>query len=139
VTRRGSKDSTQSDAAWLRSRARTARTSVKNRLAKLKREDPLPSIDDFHTWLTLLERICFYCRVPLDRKNYSIDHCVPLSRGGAVGSYNLQVCCKPCNGSKGSMTDVEYRALRELTSHWPDSGKALFVRLRLGAFNVRRG
>ena len=31
----------------------------------------------------------------------TIDHVVPLSKGGKNGLYNLQVCCNKCNKYKG--------------------------------------
>lgn len=31
----------------------------------------------------------------------TVDHKVPLAKGGKNGLYNLQVCCNECNRSKG--------------------------------------
>jgi 5-methylcytosine-specific restriction endonuclease McrA len=31
----------------------------------------------------------------------TIDHIVPIAKGGKNGLYNLQVCCNKCNHEKG--------------------------------------
>lgn len=35
-------------------------------------------------------------------KLLTIDHIIPISRGGKHGLYNLQVCCNKCNIKKGN-------------------------------------
>jgi 5-methylcytosine-specific restriction endonuclease McrA len=42
---------------------------------------------------------CVYCN---KRKATTIDHVIPLSRGGAHAVHNLAGACLPCNASKGS-------------------------------------
>ena len=42
--------------------------------------------------------MCEKCRAT---KNFSIDHRVPLARGGHNGVSNLQLLCKNCNSKKG--------------------------------------
>lgn len=34
--------------------------------------------------------------------NMTIDHVIPLARGGTNARRNLVVCCKECNNKKGS-------------------------------------
>ena len=56
---------------------------------------------------------CIYCRGPLTMKGTGVtratlDHRVPLARGGSNGRENLVVCCQRCNNKKGSLTDLEF-------------------------------
>lgn len=53
--------------------------------------------------------VCFYCAVPVFRTRYedapnkvTIDHVVPISKGGRTELSNLVICCKQCNQEKGS-------------------------------------
>lgn len=41
----------------------------------------------------------------------TIDHKIPLSRGGTWKRYNLTCACKRCNELKGAMTAEEFLAL----------------------------
>jgi 5-methylcytosine-specific restriction endonuclease McrA len=44
----------------------------------------------------------------------SIEHRIPLSRGGSNWPANLAPACKTCNSSKGTKTEKEYRELLRL-------------------------
>jgi 5-methylcytosine-specific restriction endonuclease McrA len=52
--------------------------------------------------------LCAYCGSADDP---TLDHKVPLSRGGSNSSDNLQWLCRSCNSSKKARTDEEYRLL----------------------------
>lgn len=56
---------------------------------------------------------CVYCGVDI-RENYSLDHIIPLSKGGTNEINNIDLVCKPCNTRKGTR-DKEYfmRLIRE--------------------------
>ena len=55
--------------------------------------------------------LCDYCRQKITVKTFSLDHKVPISRGGSFGKENVQIICASCNKSKGGMTHNEYLAL----------------------------
>ncbi len=62
--------------------------------------------------------ICGICSLPvaLDREGAdepSIDHIVPLSRGGTDDESNLQLAHGGCNSGKCNRTNEEYREFRE--------------------------
>lgn len=64
--------------------------------------------------LKLIEKVkeentmCHYCGDTLKSKNRTIDHKIPISRGGQTILENLVVSCKGCNEDKGMMNDEEY-------------------------------
>ncbi len=47
---------------------------------------------------------CAHCGTPLNRyTNLTIDHVIPLNKGGTNGTQNLTVLCKACNEQKSDM------------------------------------
>lgn len=53
---------------------------------------------------------CWFCGcIIFPSINASIDHNVPLSRGGSSNLYNLLPCCVKCNSRKRDFTLEEYR------------------------------
>lgn len=53
---------------------------------------------------------CVYCATPLDQHTATLDHVVPLARGGAHDPGNLVAACGPCNRIKGDMLPFEFFA-----------------------------
>lgn len=65
---------------------------------------------------------CVYCDSPAT----TVDHVLPLVRGGTNSEGNLAPCCRRCNGSKAGLTVIEWRSrkrLRRMTSALPWLGK----------------
>lgn len=54
---------------------------------------------------------CYYCGTLATTE----DHLTPVSRGGSEADWNLVACCASCNGSKGAMTEEEFRQ----SDHFP--------------------
>lgn len=46
---------------------------------------------------------CIYCGRPLQSTEATIDHIVPLSRGGYTEDENLTACCYECNQNKEAL------------------------------------
>lgn len=69
--------------------------------------------------LKLIEKVkeenttCYYCGDSLKSKGRTIDHKIPISRGGQTTLDNLVVSCKRCNEEKGMMNYEEYLSFLE--------------------------
>ncbi len=50
---------------------------------------------------------CGYCGNKFQREELTMDHVVPLSRGGTSAKRNVVVSCKECNNKKKYLTPAE--------------------------------
>ena len=57
--------------------------------------------------------ICYYCGEKFERDELTLDHIVPVARGGRSTRGNMVVCCRSCNQEKKFLTPAEM-ILREL-------------------------
>ncbi|MBI5306972.1 MAG: HNH endonuclease, partial [Planctomycetes bacterium] len=48
--------------------------------------------------------ICYYCQTKFPPEELTMDHVVPLSRGGRSTKGNIVPCCKACNNEKKYLT-----------------------------------
>jgi len=63
----------------------------------------------------IADGVCYYCRGRVGSRNLTMDHVVPMARGGRSTRGNLVPACKDCNSKKKSMVPVEWQAyLRSL-------------------------
>ena len=51
---------------------------------------------------------CYYCKKRVHPSELTMDHKVPLSRGGTSSKKNLVPCCKDCNSQKTYLTPQEW-------------------------------
>lgn len=51
--------------------------------------------------------ICYYCQAKFLPDELTMDHVVPLSRGGRSTKGNIVPCCKTCNNKKKYLTPAE--------------------------------
>jgi 5-methylcytosine-specific restriction protein A len=55
------------------------------------------------------EGVCYYCRREVGRANLTLDHIVPMGRGGRSTRGNVVPACKDCNNRKQSLLPVEWQ------------------------------
>jgi len=90
--------------------AQMVRAEDDQRVLRWKRESVAPGLSYskrkrlLRTWMRQ-GRACAYCPA----RATTIDHVLPLVRGGTNYEGNLTPCCKSCNSSKGGLTLVEWR------------------------------
>src|SRR4029077_17195964 len=113
-------------------------THLKFDPAAMKEEYEQGTLEGYEVREFLLEkweRQCAYCGakdVPL-----TIDHILPLSRGGKGNTSNLTLACEPCNKGKGSMLIEVFLAKK------PDLRKKILARAKaplteVGQLNATR-
>ncbi len=59
-------------------------------------------------WRAQLEKgVCHYCGRQVGAENLTMDHVVPIARGGKSVRSNCVPCCKACNNEKKTAMPVE--------------------------------
>lgn len=97
-----------------RGRAVKARAAHKRRSRFLKAGE-MPSIEALCT-LRESSVFCPYCACEmvggyLSPNEKTLDHKIPLSRGGTNALSNLECVCRSCNTRKSALTDLEFKTL----------------------------
>ncbi|MDR4509935.1 MAG: HNH endonuclease [Candidatus Brocadiaceae bacterium] len=50
---------------------------------------------------------CYYCQNTFPSDDLTMDHVIPLTRGGKSRKGNIVPCCKACNNKKKYLTPAE--------------------------------
>ena len=53
--------------------------------------------------------ICYYCKAKIHPKELTLDHVVPIIRGGKTTKCNCVPCCKECNSQKKYLLPIEWQ------------------------------
>lgn len=53
-------------------------------------------------WQKIVKWYCCYCGIELNSRIYTIEHLVPLSKGGNNRAANKFPCCKSCNNKRSN-------------------------------------
>jgi 5-methylcytosine-specific restriction endonuclease McrA len=56
----------------------------------------------------IAQETCYYCQQKVERTELTMDHIVPLVRGGRSTKDNLVTACKSCNTKKRTMLPMEW-------------------------------
>lgn len=97
MTDAGPPMSVPDDEYYPKSRGRTRRRHASRRQRLLDAYGPL----------------CYICEREFPPDELTIEHLVPVSRGGSEGSWdNQMLACRPCNAQKMNYTLEEYRRVQ---------------------------
>lgn len=66
-----------------------------------------------------LPHVCWMCLTPLERETMTLDHVLPLSRGGRSCIRNVALSCRSCNAWRGAWTIAELWASAVVVSASP--------------------
>ncbi len=94
--------------AWHKANPDKARAAEHRRRARLLSAGGTFSDQDIKS-LAQSQPVCNGCPVNFGDVPHTIDHIVPLARGGSNWPSNLQLLCQPCNDSKGAKTMEEWK------------------------------
>jgi len=86
----------------LKSKALFARRKARERNAKGTFDG-----DDLKRIMIDQEETCFYCEESIT-EDFTIDHFIPLARGGTNWPDNLRLACLSCNAAKGAKLPNEF-------------------------------
>lgn len=59
---------------------------------------------------------CYYCKKSFPARTLTMDHIVPIARGGKSTKSNVVPCCKECNNKKKYLLPLEWEEY--LNSHF---------------------
>ena len=122
----------KSDPLLVKARDYRGRLLARARNENLDIKDTTPTTQELEAWFKGQPIECYYSGVPLTLKEITVDHKLPVSRGGDNSLDNLCISSHHMNTAKGKMTDEEFRALLVLVRSWEDEGKSILTRLKQG-------
>lgn len=93
--------------------AKSPKGKLYYRNSNIQRRRGVPYTKEALEWIgSLIDPDCEYCNHPAT----TIDHVIPISRGGTGDLQNLVPACQPCNASKGNQTLEEFLAKKKGTN-----------------------
>lgn len=65
------------------------------------------------------EGVCYYCKRRFSARELTMDHIVPIIRGGKSVKSNVVPCCKSCNSKKHYLLPAEWQEYMASLSNRP--------------------
>ena len=84
-----------------------------HRLTQFKRRNTIHALSDGSVTKEFVESIynidtCYYCGINIPREFRTLEHALPLTKGGYHSISNIVMACVACNCSKADKTEEEY-------------------------------
>ena len=71
-----------------------------------------------HWWRNKIQKgVCHYCGRQVGREQLTMDHVVPISRGGKSKKGNIVQACKDCNNKKKYLLPIEWEDYLKSLDH----------------------
>ncbi len=90
----------------------------------------IPSVTSIEDWFKSLPDnawVCYYSGEPLSIRDFSVDHKIPVSRGGTHDFTNIALCTKNMNYAKGPLNDTEFKDILNTISNWDEDSRSKFL------------
>jgi 5-methylcytosine-specific restriction endonuclease McrA len=101
------------------------RVKVRKRRAQLKGTTRHHTAEDVRVAMEVQQGRCFYCECDVSTKS-TVDHLIPLVRGGSDGPENIVIACPNCNFRKADKTPQEFAAgIKHRRSMWRNGSQEL--------------
>lgn len=95
------------------------------------------SVERLIKWMKATPQ-CEYCGLAISIEDYSADHIIPRSKGGADSIKNIHLIDKGCNQMKGNLTDEEFKVLMKFLLAHPSIYHNVRTRLKMAGFAFHR-
>lgn len=99
---------------WVKNNPDKIYASVERRRTKIAKADGDFSAKEWRDLKSLFGNICLWCG---QRKPLTVDHVVPLSKGGTNWISNIQPLCKSCNSKKNNKI-IDFRPFGNIILDW---------------------
>jgi 5-methylcytosine-specific restriction endonuclease McrA len=101
------------------------RAKVRKRRARIRGTTRHHTVEDIRLAMEVQQGRCFYCQGDVSTK-YTVDHLIPLVRGGSDGPENIVIACPGCNFRKADRTPQEFAdGIRHRRLMWRNASRAL--------------